>query len=148
MSQNISTNGIKSTLTLFPLPPFELDNFSPDTDMIVPEDLETGAIEMTPDGKAIRYTKNASIPVSITLNAASKAAIILRECILQQRRNGVIPPISFNATLVIEDLVNNITEIYTDGVLIGGPTGYGYGDQKKHNQTFKFEFPTRKSIGG
>lgn len=147
MGQNISTNGVKAILTMAPLSPIELDNFSPESDMMTPEDVNTANMEMTPDGKAIRYTINAKIPLSITLNAASQAAKLLRECLVQQRRAGNIPPISFNANLVIEDLVNNITEIYSDGVLESGPTGYGYGNQKKLDQTFKFSFATRKSIG-
>ena len=147
MAQNISTNGIKATLTMAPLPPIELDNFSPESDMMTTEDLNTANMEMTPDGKAIRYTMNAKIPLSITLNAASSAAKLLRECLVQQRRTGNIPPISFNANLVIEDLVNGVMEIYSDGVLESGPAGYGYGNQKKLDQTFKFSFSSRKAIG-
>lgn len=145
---NVSTNNLKITLTLAPLPPIEVDNYSPDSDIFQVSDVETGALELTPDGKSIYYTKQSPVNTSLTLNGASKAGKLLKECLNQQNRRGGVPPISFNANIIIENLATGEVESFLDGRLISGPGGNSYGNTKLSDQTFNFSFTTRKSVGG
>lgn len=147
-NNNISTNGIKITILPAPLPPFEADNFSPDSDILNPDSIQTAEMIMTPDGKSLKWHKNAKISTSLTFNGASQAAHILSECLIQQRRVGVIPSISFNFQITVQDLTTGEIGIYADGTLEEGPSSPGLGNEKRTDRTYKFSFGTYKRIPG
>lgn len=144
--QNISSNGLKITITPSPLAPIVADNFSPDSDILAPDSIKTAEMTMTPDGKTLKWLLNAKISTSITFNGASVAADILSECLIQQRRIGNLPGISFNMNVAIQDSTSGTMEIYSDGTLEEGPPSTLHGSQKKGDRTYKMSFGTYKKI--
>lgn len=144
--QNISSNGLKITITPAPLKPIVADNFSPDSDILSPDSIKTAEMAMTPDGKTVKWLLNSKISTSITFNGASLAADILSECLIQQRRIGHIPGISFNINIAIQDMVSGTMEIYSDGTLEEGPPSTVHGSLKKGDRTYKISFGTYKKI--
>lgn len=137
MALNISTNNISATLTIGVIP-IALDNFSPDSDILAPSEVQTSDLAVTPDGRVVAWNMNTTYSVTLTFNGASQAAKLLREAIRQQTRIGGKPSVSIPITLTI--INDDKTETYLDGRVTNGTPSLGYGNQKLLDQTFTLKF--------
>lgn len=136
--QNISVNNARLTIMIGAIP-VQVEGFSSEGDMWVPSgEIEAGAAEITPDGKVVRYGKNALIRYTLTLNGGSESAKLLREALKQQMRNGDIPAVLLPITATMVN--DGVTEIYADGTLENGAVALSYGNQKLADQSWTFAF--------
>ena len=137
MSQNISVVNSKFVMKIGAMS-YVVDNFSPEGDMWVVDDIETGEIQRTPDGKIVKFTKQAVINAHITLNGASDLAMVLGQLaqrqIRQGNRNAIIPDI----VVIIEN--DGIIRTYSDGILQSGAVDTTFGNEKLSDRTFNFQF--------
>lgn len=137
MATNISTNNISATLTIGTIP-ITLDNFSTDSDILTPNEVQTAEMAVTPDGKSVAWNMNAIYTFTITFNGASVAAKLLRETIRNQTRIAGKPSVSIPITLTI--INDDRIETFLDGRVTNGTPSLGYGNQKLLDQTFTLKF--------
>lgn len=136
--QNIGVNNARLTIMLGAIP-IEIEGFSSESDIWVSAGaIETGAAEMTADGRLVRYGKNALIRYTLTLNGGSESAKLLREALKQQVRNGDIASIVLPVTATM--INNGVKEVYLDGTLENGDVAFNYGNQKLSDQSWTFAF--------
>lgn len=145
MAQNISTNGIRILLIALPLnpTPLEIDHLSADTDPWSVSEVETGGAQVTPDGQSVFYGKNARFEATLTLNGASRAGARLSYFLMQQQRNGSLPPIVCNYTITIYNDITGESQTYLDGNLLSGTPAQGFATDKKKDLVFTFSFAGR-----
>lgn len=125
---------------------YTIDHFTPESDMWSVDDIETGVLELTPDGKPVKHSKQAIYNAHLTLNGASDVAEVLRQLAGLQVRSGDRKAICPEISVVIEN--NGNVETYTEGVVMGGGAGYIYGNEKLADQTFNLQFTNRNYAGG
>ena len=125
---------------------YTIDHFSPESDMWTVDDIESGALELTPDGKPVKHSKQAFYNAHLTLSGASEAAEVLRQLAALQVRQGNRLAVCPEISVIIEN--NGNIEKFSQGVLQGGGAGYSYGNEKLGDQTFNFQFANRDFIGG
>lgn len=121
---DISTNNISATLTIGTIP-IVLDNFSPDSDILTPSEVQTAEMMTTPDGRSVAYNMNTIYTFTLTFNGASEAAKLLREVIRNQTRVANKPSVSIPITLTI--INGNSVETYLDGRVTNGLPTLGCG---------------------
>ena len=137
MAIDISTNNISATLTIGTIP-ITLDNFSTDSDMITPNEVQTSDMMITPDGNSVAWNMNTIYSFVITFNGASIGAKLLREAIRNQTRISNKPGVSIPITLTI--INGDSVETYIDGRVTNGVASLGYGNQKLLDQSFTLKF--------
>lgn len=145
MSQNISSNGLKISISAIPFltKPLLLQNLSADSDVWVVNDIETAGAQTTPDGASVFWSQNARIEATLNLSGASKEAKTLSNLLQSQQKYGGIPPVLSNVTVVVYNEITEETETYIDGVMTSGSVGTSYGNQKKNDKVFNFSFGKR-----
>lgn len=124
---------------------YKIDHFSPESDMWVVDDIETGHIERTPDGKILGHTSQAVINASLTISGASEIGEVLRQLLVAQIRDGNNLAVTTDISVVIEN--NGNIETYSNGRLSSGGAGFNYGNEKLGDQTFTFQFGNRSFQG-
>lgn len=144
MTQNISVVNSKFVMKVGAMA-YVVDNFSPESDMWAVDDIETGEIQRTPDGKIVKFTKQAVINAHITLNGASDLAMVLGQLAQRQIRQGnrlaVIPDI----TVIIEN--DGVVRTYSEGILQSGAPDTTFGNEKLADRTFNFQFGSVSVMG-
>jgi hypothetical protein len=144
MTQNISVVNSKFVMKVGAMA-YVVDNFSPESDMWAVDDIETGEIQRTPDGKIVKFTKQAVINAHITLNGASDLAMVLGQLAQRQIRQGnrlaVIPDI----TVIIEN--DGVIRTYSEGILQSGAPDTTFGNEKLADRTFNFQFGSVSVMG-
>lgn len=145
MSQDISSNGLKISVSAIPfLPvPLEIANLSADSDVWSVSDLETGGATTTPDGNSVFWGQNSRIEATLTLSGASKEAKTLSNILQGQQKYGNVPATISNVSVVVYNEITGETETYIDGIMTSGSVGQSYGNQKKNDRAFNFSFGKR-----
>lgn len=136
--KDISVNNAKFVITIGIIP-VVIDNFSTESDMWSVAEVEAAELEVTPDGKAVRYAKNFPITATLTLNGASDAGKNIRDAIKAQSRNGSIDSVILPVSVVITEANGSVTT-YLDGAITNGLPAKSFGNQKLLDQTFTFKF--------
>lgn len=137
MSQNISVVNSKFVFKVGAMA-YVVDNFSPESDMWAVDDVETGEIQRTPDGKIVKFTKQAVINAHITLNGASDLAMVLGQLALRQIRMGNKKAVLPELTVIIEN--DGIVRTYSEGILQSGAPDTTFGNEKLGDRTFNLQF--------
>lgn len=137
---NISTNNAVFTLTIGTIP-IIVDNFSPESDMWSVADVDCGQMDITPDGKSVKFAKNFLVRATLTLNGASTTAELIRTAINAQTRNGNIDSTLLPISVIIVN--DGHTESFLDGTIESGPSAKSYGNQKLLDQSWNFAFSKR-----
>lgn len=136
--KDISVNNAKFVITIG-IVPIVIDNFSTESDMWSVAEVESAELEVTPDGKAVRYAKNFPIVATLTLSGASDAGKVIRDTIKAHSRNGNINSVIVPVSVVITEANGSVTT-YADGAVTSGLPAKSFGNQKLLDQTFTFKF--------
>lgn len=116
----------------------EVDNFSPESNMWEVDDIETGDMQRTPDGRIVAYTKQAIFSASLTLNGASEAAKLLAAASQKQIRIGNKKAQLPAVQVIIEN--DGVIRTYSDGILNSGKPDLSMSNEKLQDRTFKMKF--------
>lgn len=144
MTQNISVVNSKFVMKVGAMA-YVVDNFSPESDMWAVDDIETGEIQRTPDGKIVKFTKQAVINAHITLNGASDLAMVLGQLAQRQIRQGNRMAVLPDITVIIEN--DGVIRTYSEGILQSGAPDTTFGNEKLADRTFNFQFGSVSVMG-
>lgn len=144
MTQNISVVNSKFVMKVGAMA-YVVDNFSPESDMWAVDDIETGEIQRTPDGKIVKFTKQAVINAHITLNGASDLAMVLGQLAQRQIRQGNRLAVLPDITVIIEN--DGVIRTYSEGILQSGAPDTTFGNEKLADRTFNFQFGSVSVMG-
>lgn len=135
---NISSNQCQLTLIINGYAPVTVDNIDPEAKVLEIGETEVGGSEMTLEGNLNQWSKNALIPVTITLSASSTALKQLRAIArLQRNRSGINAQIS-EVTAIWTTPQG--TETFTGGTLISSILGISADKEKLEAIPLKFNF--------
>lgn len=139
---NISSNGLKITISAVPLlpVPLEIKNLSANADVWSVNEISTADAEVGADGEIATWGINALIEATLTLSGASKEAKRLSALLKSQRKYGNIPPVVSNVSVTVYNEITGEKDIYTDGIMTGGSPSQSYGNQKKNDRVYNFKF--------
>lgn len=117
---------------------YPIEDFAPESDMITVEEIETGAMACTPDGRALKWTKIAPISVSLKLSPVSVAGNFLMQQLTLQTRIAGIQPVM--ATFNLLTWRPKVKVTYLDGTLISGTPVETIGADRVADTSFKLNF--------